>query len=111
MDDGASRDAAIASDSTTEELVLRGGDGHAVRTCVERVGPLAPDRSVPGPVHRRGAATGTFFALFDLGIGLGTVIWGYVAAASNYQTMYYFTLVPVALAGLVYFLFTARRGI
>lgn len=53
------------------------------------------------PIHRRGAATSTFFALFDLGIGLGTVMWGYIAAASSYQIMYYVTLLPVALAGAV----------
>ena len=63
------------------------------------------------PVHRRGAATGTFFALFDLGIGLGTIMWGYVAAASSYQTMYFATLVPVVLAGMVYYRFTVCREI
>ncbi|MDD2621094.1 MAG: MFS transporter [Syntrophomonadaceae bacterium] len=62
------------------------------------------------PVHRRGAATGTFFALFDLGIGLGTIMWGYVAAASSYQTMYYFTLIPVALAGIVYYRYNIARS-
>lgn len=61
------------------------------------------------PVHRRGAATGTFYAVFDLGIGLGTVMWGYVAAASSYQVMYYYTLIPVVLAGLVYYWFNIYR--
>jgi len=61
------------------------------------------------PVHRRGAATATFFATFDLGIGLGSIIWGYVAAASSYQTMYFITLLPVALAGLIYYQFTASH--
>jgi len=61
------------------------------------------------PVHRRGAATGTFFATFDLGIGLGSIMWGYVAAASSYQTMYFITLLPIALAGIIYYRFTASR--
>jgi MFS family permease len=52
-------------------------------------------------IHRRGAATGTFFALFDLGIGAGTIMWGYVAAASSYQTMYYLTLIPLVLATIL----------
>jgi MFS family permease len=60
------------------------------------------------PVHRRGAATGTFFAFFDLGIGIGSVIWGYVAAAISYQTMYLLNLLPVVLAGFMYYRFSAR---
>lgn len=59
------------------------------------------------PVHRRGAATGTFFAAFDLGIGLGTILWGYVVATTSYQIMYFTTLLPVVLAGVIYFKFRA----
>jgi MFS family permease len=59
------------------------------------------------PAHRRGAATGTFFAAFDSGIGLGTIIWGYVVAATSYQFMYFTTLLPVVLAGAIYYRFTA----
>ncbi|MDD4803303.1 MAG: MFS transporter [Syntrophomonas sp.] len=55
------------------------------------------------PPNRRGAATGTFFIAFDLGIGLGTILWGYVAALTNYQTMYFFTLIPIAVAGVIFF--------
>ncbi|MGI5912841.1 MAG: MFS transporter [Syntrophomonadaceae bacterium] len=53
------------------------------------------------PANRRGAATGTFFAVFDLGIGLGMIIWGHVVAATSYQTMYHITLIPVVLAIVV----------
>ncbi|NLI11500.1 MFS transporter [Pelotomaculum propionicicum] len=55
------------------------------------------------PEHRRGAATGTFFIAFDLGIGLGTILWGYVAEATGYQVMYLTTLLPLALAGAIYY--------
>ncbi len=55
------------------------------------------------PAHRRGAATGTFFIALDLGIGLGTILWGYVAAASSYQIMYFTTLIPTILAGALYY--------
>lgn len=61
------------------------------------------------PAHRRGAATGTFYALFDLGIGLGTIMWGYVATISSFQTMYNYTLIPVALAGVLYYWFNVRN--
>lgn len=55
------------------------------------------------PTHRRGAATATFFVSFDLGIGLGTVFWGYLAEATSYQVMYLATLIPLALAGAIYY--------
>ncbi|MCX5779988.1 MAG: MFS transporter [Firmicutes bacterium] len=61
------------------------------------------------PVHRRGSAIGTFYATFDLGIGLGTIVWGYVAAATSYQTMYFTNLLPLVLAGIVYYQFTVSR--
>jgi MFS family permease len=63
------------------------------------------------PAHRRGAATGTFFASLDLGIGLGTILWGYVAVATSYQIMYFTTLIPVIIAGGIYFKFKASARI
>lgn len=61
------------------------------------------------PVHRRGIATSTFFVAFDLGIGLGMILWGYVAEAYGYQTMYFSTLLPIALSGAIYCRFRASR--
>jgi MFS family permease len=63
------------------------------------------------PVHRRGAATATFFASLDLGIGLGAILWGYVAAATSYQIMYFITLIPVFVAGGMYIKFGASSKI
>jgi MFS family permease len=57
------------------------------------------------PAHRRGAATSTFFVAFDLGIGLGTIFWGYVAEATGYQIMYFTTLVPLVLSAAIYYRF------
>ncbi len=57
------------------------------------------------PAGRRGAATGTYYASFDLGIGLGAVVWGFVAASSGYQTMFFTTLIPLALAVAIYYKF------
>lgn len=59
----------------------------------------------PASRHRRGAATATFFAAFDLGIGLGAVIWGYAAGVIGYQAMFFSTLLPLALAGAIYSFF------
>lgn len=60
------------------------------------------------PPGRRGAATGTYYVSFDLGIGLSAVVWGFVAAAWGYQVMYFTTLIPLALATAIYFRFRSR---
>ncbi len=52
---------------------------------------------------KRGAATATFFVASDLGIGMGTILAGYIATASSYQTLYFITLIPVALSATVYY--------
>jgi MFS family permease len=62
------------------------------------------------PPGRRGAATGTYYASFDMGIGMGAMVWGFTAAASGYQTMYFTTLIPLALAVAVYCTFKDRMG-
>jgi MFS family permease len=63
------------------------------------------------PTHRRGAATGTYYAAFDMGVGLGAILWGFVAEATGYQVMYFTALIPVALAGATYYKFRARMGL
>ncbi|MDD5168367.1 MAG: MFS transporter [Syntrophales bacterium] len=62
------------------------------------------------PAHRRGSATGTFFLAFDIGLGLGAVLWGYVAEAAGYQIMYFATLIPLVLAGAIYYGFRKRMA-
>lgn len=61
--------------------------------------------------QRRGAATGTYFLAFDIGIGLGGIIWGYVAEATGYKTMFYITLIPLAAAAVLYWRFKSRMGL
>jgi MFS family permease len=60
------------------------------------------------PANRWGAATGTYYAAFDMGYGLGAIVWGLVAEAAGYQVMYFATLIPLALAGAMYYRFGAR---
>ncbi|MEL7564451.1 MAG: MFS transporter [Dehalobacterium sp.] len=60
--------------------------------------------------QRRGVATATFFIALDLGIGLGTILWGYVAEATGYQIMYFTTLIPIALAGTIYYRIRGTQG-
>jgi MFS family permease len=52
------------------------------------------DRAEP---QERGAAMGTFTTAMDLGIGVGSVVWGVTAEAFGFQTMY----VAASLMGLV----------
>lgn len=63
-------------------------------------------RSVP--FNRRGAANGTFFSSFDLGIGLGSALWGMVAEHFGYNVMYLAASVA-ALCALGCYLLIGRR--
>jgi len=60
------------------------------------------------PPTRRGAANGTFFSAFDLGIGAGSLIWGAVAQAVGYSQMYLWAIIP-ALLGLLTYHFLGRQ--
>ncbi len=62
------------------------------------------------PASRRGAASATFNAAFDLGIGIGTSVLGAVAHASgSYVTMYVAAACIALVAGAVFFGFVGRR--
>lgn len=54
------------------------------------------------PPYRRGAANGTFFSAFDLGIGLGAMILGPVASVSSYAMMYRLSVVMTILFLMIY---------
>lgn len=61
------------------------------------------------PMHRRGLATGTYLLFYDIGIGLGSVILGSIAAAATYQDMYAFSAVEVSLAAVLYYFLHHRK--
>ncbi|NLI91387.1 MAG: MFS transporter [Peptococcaceae bacterium] len=54
------------------------------------------------PPQRRGAANGTFMSGFDLGIGVGSMIWGVTAKFTGYSTMYLLAVIPVIIAFSLY---------
>jgi MFS family permease len=60
------------------------------------------------PFERRGAATGTYFAAFDMSFGVGAILWDVVAQLTSYRTMYITTLVPLVLGALIYYRFEKR---
>lgn len=60
------------------------------------------------PPERRGAATATYFLFLDLGLGLGSVLWGLVAQSYGYEPMYLVAMIPSLLSLFVY-LFARQR--
>jgi len=61
------------------------------------------------PESDRGAALGIFMAVFDVGIGLGSLALGPLADLWNYTTMY-LACAAIGLAGLLFFLFLTARS-
>ncbi|WP_238455605.1 MFS transporter [Desulfolucanica intricata] len=58
--------------------------------------------------NRRGAANATFFTAFDLGIGAGAIVWGYVSNILGYSQMYLIAAIPAAFALVIYLLHNKR---
>lgn len=61
------------------------------------------------PANRRGVANGTFFIFVDLGVGLGSIIWGAVAHTVGFSLMYLSAIVPT-LCALIFYLLFARES-
>jgi MFS family permease len=57
------------------------------------------------PPERRGAANGTFFSAFDLGIGLGAIFVGLVAHSTGYAGVYRISTIFIVLYILVYVIY------
>lgn len=62
---------------------------------------------VGAPQARRGAANATFYMFMDVGIGLGSALWGVVADALGVEWIYLFSAFFVAVAAV--FVFCRRR--
>lgn len=61
------------------------------------------------PAHRRGAATGTYFMAFDMGLGIGSILWGYIAEAAGFRIMYFTSLIPLFISGAIYFKYKSSK--
>ena len=57
------------------------------------------------PVNRRGMANATFLSFFDLGIGIGAMVFGQISHLFGYSTIYRTAAVSVFLSMLLYLLF------
>lgn len=91
----------IAYSSSITHLAIAGiAYGVGFGFCIPVLQTLAICDVLP---QRRGTATGTFFTAFDLGIGAGAVVWGWVAATMGYRGAFLLNLIPIVLAGLIYY--------
>ncbi|TCP57606.1 putative MFS family arabinose efflux permease [Tumebacillus sp. BK434] len=61
------------------------------------------------PPHRRGAANGTYFSAFDLGIGAGAMLLGAVAKVTSYALMYRLSVLLVVGYVLAYVVYMLRE--
>lgn len=58
---------------------------------------------------RRGAATGTYFSGFDLGIGTGSILLGSIARATSYSTMYRISIMFIGAFLLLYIFYLVKQ--
>jgi predicted MFS family arabinose efflux permease len=59
--------------------------------------------------HRRGSASSTYLCAFDLGMGLGGIISGYLVRWIGFSEMFKIMIIALALSFAVYF-FWARKS-
>lgn len=54
------------------------------------------------PVNRRGMANATFFSFFDLGIGIGSIMFGQIAFYLGYSSIYIVAAISVVVSLFIY---------
>ncbi|WP_139358617.1 MFS transporter, partial [Bacillus pseudomycoides] len=60
------------------------------------------------PPEKRGVANATFFTAFDLGIGLGSIILGFVSQLMGYQMLFLVCAVSGFISLLIFILFVKK---
>lgn len=58
--------------------------------------------------NRKGMANATFFSFFDLGVGMGAMLFGYIAFTFSYSAIYVASSISVICSFVLYFVFTIR---
>ena len=61
------------------------------------------------PINRRGVGNATMFSAIDIGIGLGSILWGFIAEALGFTYIYLGSAVSVFLALIVYSLMVKKQ--
>lgn len=63
------------------------------------------------PVNRRGMANATFFSFFDLGVGIGAMVFGQIAHLFGYSSIYMTAAGSVGISILLYiWILITKRG-
>ncbi|URM31103.1 MFS transporter [Cytobacillus firmus] len=63
------------------------------------------------PANRRGMANATFFSFFDLGVGIGAIVFGQIAYLFGYSTIYITAAGSVVISILLYiWILMTNRG-
>lgn len=60
------------------------------------------------PDNRKGMANATFFSFFDLGIGVGAIVFGWIAQQYGYQFIYFTAALSVITSLMVYIYLMVR---
>jgi MFS family permease len=63
------------------------------------------------PANRRGMATATFFSFFDLGIGIGAIVFGQIAYWFDYHSIYIGAAVSVTICILLYYFVIGKKKV
>lgn len=61
------------------------------------------------PISRRGMANATFFSFFDLGVGIGSIVFGQIAFYLDYHSIYIASAISVLIAILLYYTVFGRQ--
>jgi MFS family permease len=61
--------------------------------------------------NRSGYATATYFTLFDIGIALGSYIFGIVAVTMSYQSVYYLSAALIIIVLIIYLMLFVRKNL
>ena len=60
--------------------------------------------------EKKGAANASYWTGFDIGVAIGSIAWGLVAASVGYKVMFNLTIFPLVAALLVYFFCFSKTG-
>lgn len=88
-------------------LIAGAFNGFGFGFCLPTLQTLAVYKA---PVERRGSATATYSIGYELGLGLGAIILGLVAKSAGYPIMFLSTIIPLALAGLIFYIFGRKKA-
>lgn len=66
-------------------------------------------RSVPA--EKKGTANAFYWTALDMGMAIGSLFWGVVAAAFGYKNMFNLTMIPIIVAVVIYFTYRTRMKV